>query len=92
METVFVSKLVASHGEGRREYSHIAPPPLFRTERVKNHTGTSSYGPIQGRSKPLETWGHRDFSSLIVFEKQRVFSPEVPLDWSLYLKTRKCFT
>ena len=76
----------------QRGGSHIAPPLLLRTERLKNHTGTSSYRSMQGRSKPLETWGHRDFSQLIVVEKQRVFSQEVPLDWSLYLKTRKCFT
>ena len=40
---------------------------------------------LQGRSKPLETRGHRLLGSS--------WKPEEDLlDWSLYLKTRKCFT
>ena len=36
--------------------------------------------------------GEKDFRQLIVFEKQRVFGPQDPLNWSLYLTTRKCST
>ena len=33
-----------------------------------------------------------DFRQFIVFGKQRVWGPQDPLDQSLHLKTRKCFT